>query len=155
MSNGGNLCWSMVSGPADRAGREVTADTLFPVASLTKPMAATLLRRKPTGDPGVRYRYSGAAFGVLTDVIETAGGAPFGEQLAKGILEPCAMSDTTSALRMLNALAAPPASPGQPAAPACSDDSSSLRQSPTPPPGSSAPFPTTCDSTRRWLRGCS
>lgn len=148
LSAGGDFCWSMASGPANRAGQEVTATTLFPLASLTKPVAATLLlrlvergaldldaaasglisdqpsahrqmirsspaitvrhllthtaaipaiatfRRKPTGDPGVHYRYSGAAFGVLTDVIETVGGAPFADQLVREILEPCAMSDT-------------------------------------------------------------
>jgi CubicO group peptidase (beta-lactamase class C family) len=51
-------------------------------------------RRRPAGEPGARYQYSGAAFRLLTDVIETAGGAGFADQLTAEIIEPCGLTET-------------------------------------------------------------
>ena len=95
--------------------RNDAATARFPIASVTKTMAAVLImqlveQRRFTldtktrqilshtsdGTPGEEYLYNGAIFDSLTPVVEKAGGKPFAGQLTDRIFKPLQMSDTTA-----------------------------------------------------------
>jgi len=53
-----------------------------------------LLTHTSEGTPGVRYRYNGGRYALLSQVIESASGKSFEEQLRERILEPLGMTRT-------------------------------------------------------------
>lgn len=53
-----------------------------------------LLTHTSEGEPGEQYRYNGARFGSLTEVIERASGKTFRELLVANILDKLGMNDT-------------------------------------------------------------
>jgi CubicO group peptidase (beta-lactamase class C family) len=162
---GGKVLWEEGLGWADReAGARATAETLYPVASVSKSLTATgalalvargqlrtdqpvapflpgplaslggsvqavnvehllahtsgiphlshyaypdrketvvgreeLLRRHAfvASPPGERYLYTNLGYGVLAQVVERAGGAPFQDVMARELFRPLGMANTT------------------------------------------------------------
>ena len=119
------LLYSTGLGDAVEGHTRVTPATLFPIASLTKTMAAVrvfqlveakkmfltspaehvppatirnLLSHTSDPPPGTRFLYSGVRYDDLTPAIESAGGASFTDQLASNVFAPAGMRATYASL---------------------------------------------------------
>jgi CubicO group peptidase (beta-lactamase class C family) len=117
---GDGIAWRATLGLADvERDRPVTADTRFPIASLTKTMVAVVLMQlvherklsletdldsgvrvvqvlSHTSELGDEYLYSGARFNALGDVVERAGGQPLVQALETRIFDPAGMTHTVA-----------------------------------------------------------
>ena len=128
--SGDSIVWRGQFGYADLAThRPMTDHTAFPVASLTKTMAATvvmqlvqegrvnvdvadtalrgpypvtianLLSHTSEGAPGEEYLYSGARYNQLGRVVEQASSTPLAVALRARVFDPAGMSHTTAGSR--------------------------------------------------------